>query len=149
MHRHDPQAARLAASLGGAIPSGNEEAPDSGLADTDRLLLDAPDGPDAAVEVDLAGGGDLPAVVDVLAQPFEHVEGEREAGGGPADVPRVDLDLQRQLDRCGRRDEDADDRSLRILGIGDRSHGHGRLSLAAADDQPYVRAWANAPDRIA
>src|SRR6185436_14453162 len=106
---------RITASLGGVIPSGDEEDADSGVANPDRLLRDAADRPDAPVEVDLAGRRDPAAVVDVLAESLEEVESEGETRGRPADVAGVDRDLERQLDRGRGRDEDADDRALRVV----------------------------------
>src|SRR3954466_3722471 len=102
MHRDDPHAVRITASLGGVIPSGDEEDADSRVAHADRLLRDAADRADAAVEVDLAGRGDPAAVVDVLAEPREEIEREREPRGGAADVPGLDRHLEGELDRGGR-----------------------------------------------
>src|SRR5580765_9043552 len=108
---------RKAPGLGRVIPSGHEENADAGVANSDRLLLDASDRADAAVEVDLAGRGDPLAVVDVLAEALEHVEREGQSRRGAADVAGVDRHLARQLDRGGRRDEDADDRPAAIVRV--------------------------------
>ena len=56
-----------------------------------------PIGQDGAVGLDLAGGRDLVAAGDVVAELLEHVEREREAGRRAADRARVDLHRDRQL----------------------------------------------------
>ena len=115
MHRDDPDTMGEATGLGGVFPSGDEEVPDSRAANADGLLLDAADRRHGTVELDLPRGGDPPTVVDVPAELLEHVEREREPGRRSADVARVDLDVERQLDRRGLVDEDADDRSIAIV----------------------------------
>ena len=56
----------MALGFPGVLPSGHEENVDPGPANRDRLLLDAADRDDGAVELDLARRGDLLAAVDVL-----------------------------------------------------------------------------------
>src|SRR6476646_1970291 len=69
-----------------------------GCARTDRLLLDPADRPDRPVGEDLAGRCDLVAMHDVTAELLHHIESEREAGGGAADIAGVDAHLERQVD---------------------------------------------------
>src|SRR5207253_4133013 len=106
--------------LGGVIPSRDEEYADAGAPDPDRLLLDAADRRDGAVELDLARRRDAPPVIDVAAELLEHVEREREPGRRTADRAGVDLHLDRQLDECGLVDEDPDQRVAWVCAIGDR-----------------------------
>src|SRR5262245_640065 len=63
LHRDDPQTTRILARLGRVLPSGDEEDVDAGGPRAEGLLLDASDRGDAAVEIELAGGCDLQAVV--------------------------------------------------------------------------------------
>src|SRR5436190_15940281 len=58
LHRDNPHPVGITASLVRVIPSGDEEDADSGVADADRLLGNAADRSDAAVEVDLSGRSD-------------------------------------------------------------------------------------------
>ena len=86
----------------------HEEDVDIRLARPDRLLLDAADPADAAVELDLAGGSDLVAVVDVPSELLEQLEREREACGRPADVAEVEPDREREADVESLRGQDSD-----------------------------------------
>src|SRR5712691_13074605 len=110
VHRHDPEAAGIAPCLRSVFPSRHEEEVDPRAANPDRLLLEAADGGHGAVELELTGGGDSAAVVDVPTQLLEDVECEWEPGRGTADVSGVDLDLERELDERRLLNEDADDR---------------------------------------
>ncbi len=62
------------------------------------FCLIAADREHGAVERELAGRRDLVAVVDVVAELLHHLEREGEPGRRAADVARVDLHVERQLD---------------------------------------------------
>src|SRR5438067_10970796 len=76
VHRHDPDTVRVALRLRGVFPSRHEERVDARPSNADRLLLEAADRGYGAVELELSGRGDPPAVVDVLSKLLEHVERE-------------------------------------------------------------------------
>src|SRR5205085_3332366 len=97
-----------------------EERVDARPSNADRLLLEAADRGYGAVELELSGRGDPPAVVDVLSKLLEHVEREREPSRGAADVSGIDLYAERELDERSLVDEDTDDRSTWLLRVGDR-----------------------------
>src|SRR5688572_28156265 len=106
----------MLACLDCVIPSRDEEHVGPGASRADHLLLDAADRGDAAVELELARHGDTQAPVDVSSQLLDHIEGEREAGGRPADAAEIDLDADRKLDVGELLDLDPDDRPTRLLG---------------------------------
>src|SRR6476661_8903901 len=105
---------------------------------TDRLLLDAADSGHRSVELDLTCRGDLVAVIDVASLFFQQLEREGQAGRRPAHPAEVELDRERQLNVQGLDRQDADDRALWILGVGDRSDREREL-LAAAPDHDLHR----------
>ena len=92
LHRDDAQPVRVLAGLARVLPRRDEEGIHTRLARADRLLLDAADRADPAVEEDLAGRGDLVAAVDVAAELLQHVEREGEPGRRAADAAGVDRD---------------------------------------------------------
>src|SRR5438105_15528091 len=63
LHSDDAEAIRVAPSLARVIPSRDEEDVRLRLADAERLLLDAPDLGDRAVQLDLSGRGDAIAAI--------------------------------------------------------------------------------------
>src|SRR5439155_3079291 len=74
------------------------------------LLAHAADRPDVPVDRDLARPGDHTPVCDVgRAQEVDDADGEHEAGGRTADLARVDLDRERQVDVRNVIDADAHD----------------------------------------
>src|ERR1700741_4151780 len=99
MHSQDPQTSRISARFDRVIPSRDDEDVDVRAPGTDRLLPDRADRLDRSVEAELSRGRDPVAAVDVMAELLVEVESEGEPGGGAADVPRVDRDRERELDR--------------------------------------------------
>ena len=78
-----------------ALSLGHDEEVGAGLPGADRLLLDAADRLDAAVEPELAGHDDAPALVDLRPELVDDVERERQARRRAADRAGVDGDLER------------------------------------------------------
>src|SRR5215468_4503875 len=105
----DLYAAGVAARGRGVVPGRREHDVHVAVVGRDRLLLHAADRKDRAVERDLACRHHLVAAVDVLAELLHDIEREGEPGGRPADVPGVDADVDRKLDRRRRLDDDADE----------------------------------------
>src|SRR6266566_8417707 len=78
LHRDDPQATRVALRVAGVVPiDRHEEDVDVRFSRSDRLLLDAADPGHRSVELDLTGGCDLVAVIDVASFLLQKLERER------------------------------------------------------------------------
>src|SRR5438034_463610 len=85
MHRDYAHLSGIAACFLRVFPSRNEEDVRSGTSGADRLLLEAPDGDDRAVEAHLSARDHLVAAVDVVAELLGDVQGEGEACRRAAD----------------------------------------------------------------
>src|SRR2546429_2094315 len=134
LHRDDPQATREALRVAGVVPiDRHEEDVDVRFSRSDRLLLDAADPGYRSVELDLTGRCDLVAVIDVASLLLQKLEREREPGRWSADLAKVELDAERQANAQGLNRQDADDRPLRILGVGRRCDRERELLGATLD----------------
>src|SRR5512133_4044648 len=142
LHRDDAEAIRIPARDTRVRSGGHEEDIHTGFTRADRLLLDGANREHRAVELELAGGGDLVAAVRVVAKLFHQAESEREAGRGAADARRVDADPDRKLaDGCaGLVDEDPDRGRAPVLETADRPD-RGRVGpVSPAEGEPQLVA---------
>ena len=79
----------------------------------DTFWASPPIAPDRAVEVDLAGDGDVGAAGEVARrQLVDQRQRERQPGRRPADAAGVDVDLERQLDARRVERDEPDDRPV-------------------------------------
>ena len=102
-HRHDPDPFRVAARLGGVIPSRNEEDLDPGARAPIIFCLIPPICPTLPSSSIAPVTAMRFAVVDVASELLEDIEGEGEPGGRAATPPASISDVDRQLDVGGLR----------------------------------------------
>ena len=140
LHRDDPEAVPIPARDARVRPGGYEKDIHTGFARADRLLLDGADREHGAVELELAGGGDLVAAVRVVTELFHQTERECEAGGRAADACCVDADPDRKLadEGAGLVDEDPDRGGTSVLETADRPDR--RLLDASRSQRPTLQA---------
>ena len=123
-----PATARGVGEVLRRLRGGHEEVVQPGLADGRRLLHEAADGADIAVEVDRAGHRHVGAAEQVARrQLVDQREREGQPGARATDLPGVDADLEGQVHRPGVEGVVADDRRSRVRRVGDQLHvgGHG------------------------
>src|SRR3970282_1032524 len=104
--------------LFGILPRRHEEEIHTRPARSDRLLFEAADLEDGAVEGELARRRDVASVRDVTSEHACDLEGEGKAGRRAADASDVDVDIDREHDPRRLVDRDTDDGAARVRRVG-------------------------------
>src|SRR3989304_7095806 len=98
LHRDDAQPVGMLPRLVGVLPRRHEEEIHTRPARSDRLLFQATDLDDRAVEGELACRRDVAPVGDVTSEHADDLEGEGKAGRRAAAASDVDVPVDRELD---------------------------------------------------